>query len=444
MANAALRPRPAGLYVSYRRAGTALLVTLTFFLYLWPKYVGIVTPALNPFMLLLFTAVLLGAYDVTHVPMQRLTVFGWTALTAFAAHYALRLLSNLLSETAGSSLYLDVHDLLTLGLLFPVGVMLGRWPNAMVRVARTIAIAMIPIGAMAVFEAISHSLVSTFLLTHIPIGIDEAFRTAILFDKSRVGSFRAQAVFFHPIVLGEMAAASVPVVLGLLVVGRRGLLLPVLALVASVAAAFASGSRAALIGLTVGLLAYALLAVLMSRNLKLWATTLATLPLTTILAWVAYGFAMELVSGRNAEEQLSTSVRADMWDRGWKAFAEAPVFGHGAGNAVMLAGTRGRTGSLTIDDYYLSTLLDYGVVGLLSLAALIFSVIAGTVAAQRPAAERPLHAGFAAGVIVIMICQRALSIAEGMAVALFFAGLLVANQVPHTRRLTYRPAPPVS
>ena len=77
-------------------------------------------------------------------------------------------------------------------------------------------------------------------------------------------------------------------------------------------------------------------------------------------------------------EDKGSTGRMDMWQYALSAFIDAPLFGNGAGNAVvhlkMVSGTPFSEGN--IHNYPLQVLLDFGFMGFVFFIALILNVMA--------------------------------------------------------------------
>lgn len=84
---------------------------------------------------------------------------------------------------------------------------------------------------------------------------------------------------------------------------------------------------------------------------------------------------MELVQGRSNAEVQSNLARDEMIRRGFEATSDSPITGYGHGQSAIKAGVAGRNDFLTIDNYYLSAMVDFGFVGLSLLLAFLTSII---------------------------------------------------------------------
>jgi O-antigen ligase len=86
------------------------------------------------------------------------------------------------------------------------------------------------------------------------------------------------------------------------------------------------------------------------------------------------------------QHQASTDSRLEMWTGGFPKILERPLFGHGSGLGAETLGFTNLAGVLTIDTYWLSALLEFGVVGAGALLGMIVWVfVAGAKAYSAPA-----------------------------------------------------------
>jgi len=146
---------------------------------------------------------------------------------------------------------------------------------------------------------------------------------------------------------------------------------------------------------------------------------LATAP----LAYGVYGFAENMREGRNAAEVESSAARVQMWARGQPQIERNPLTGFGDGAALQIAGIRVGTG-LTVDDFYLTQLIDFGYLHLVILIS--FILLCGITFLLLPLnpIHRSIAAALASGGVAIVIGQKATSISEGMGFLFLYMGLL--------------------
>lgn len=128
-----------------------------------------------------------------------------------------------------------------------------------------------------------------------------------------------------------------------------------------------SGSRSGVVAFSFSVAVMMMLVVYrnarMSRDVASSGLAVIGVLLVLIFAVLAGYFLSDYVIGRTASEERSGYARIVMWARGIKIAAEQPVFGYGQDMGALVLGYVGGD-QLTIDSYYLSILLENGVVSL--------------------------------------------------------------------------------
>lgn len=134
-------------------------------------------------------------------------------------------------------------------------------------------------------------------------------------------------------------------------------------------AMFLTGARTAMAGLLVAVVAFIFLIAWRKRaenpNSIIATGTLIAYPallvvVTTIVLTWRRAYVMILGGGQH---QPSSDARAAQWNMGIEILKRNP-FGHGFGRSAEVLGYTNLGGELTIDTYYLSVMLDYGVIAL--------------------------------------------------------------------------------
>ena len=159
--------------------------------------------------------------------------------------------------------------------------------------------------------------------------------------------------------------------------------------------------------------------------------TLAGLCLATLLlASPLQGLFDLLIRGDTTAEQMSTNVRAEMLSNGLRALAERPLIGYGDGRSPDIAGLVGRHGVRTIDNFYLSVAVDFGVVGLALLFGLLLVAVATMTAAignATTAAGRNLQSAYVATAIAVLVGQTVITVPDNMAIFYLLLALAVTR-----------------
>lgn len=205
--------------------------------------------------------------------------------------------------------------------------------------------------------------------------VDPFMAQSILEAKFRLGGYRAQASFDHPLLLAEFLLVLTPFFLFLApVLARRSrLLLAILPL--CLVGLLSTRSRIALVAgaaaaLFVGgvWLFKRISRSSASLNASI-AVSLATPFFLTLLIVAAYQVG-NLVLGRNQDEFLSSLARFEMLEQSLDLIAQAPFMGYGLGLGGYTLGFAGGSGGMTLDNHYLMVALDSGVPALLALLAM--------------------------------------------------------------------------
>ncbi|MCJ2183129.1 O-antigen ligase family protein [Novosphingobium sp. 1949] len=414
-----------------------LAALMLYTLFLWPKYISI---PLGPLRLSPYNLAVIGAFAMAVIAIfvrkapSRIPPLAGMAMGLFLVFFATRFLSDGFSSTKGASFYSEARFLIWTCAVFPIAVVLYARTDDLSKIGDAICVCMVVVSGAVLLEVALHTVFPAIVLPHIAgIGLDDEFKTMLLRDKSRDGGFRAQGLFNHPIVLGQIGAAMLPLALARLMSRSRRKLHLVTIASCLIAIAFC-GARTGQVAAVVGLVAFGTFLIVQSRSKSLWALSIIVLPIATAIVTSAYAYVAELVVGRTAIEQGSSEVRAMMWMRGWPAIWEKPVFGHGAGNAPFIAGTIGGNGVRTIDDFYLSLLVDTGFAGLFAFGAFAAMVLFSSLAAKGSAEQRRLRVALMAGIVAILAAQKAVSITQGIGIFMFLSGLLLASQIHPARR----------
>jgi hypothetical protein len=209
---------------------------------------------------------------------------------------------------------------------------------------------------------------------HIPgflkIEDESVQRTLAGFSRAYTGRYRSESTFTTPLGLAEYLALAIPFVLHF-ALNRypwqmRSLAAATIPLI--LVGSWLTNARLGSIGLLAAATIYALFWALnrqrWDRNNTAASIIVKSYPIlfmALISVTLTVGRIRRLVWG-GAETQSSTDGRKAQFEAGLPLIAKNPI-GHGVGQAATVLGFRAPDGLLTIDSYFLSTLLEYGVVG---------------------------------------------------------------------------------
>ena len=194
----------------------------------------------------------------------------------------------------------------------------------------------------------------------------------------RGGQFRANFIYNVSLSYGEFMAMGVPISLYFALHGgtRWRQLFGVVATIASIAGVYVSGSRGAMLGAGVALPLALLLWIVRSNRQTPGSMVPALTAVIGILVSVVF-VALFVTSTRfkttftgGAESVGSTDARFDQWRLAVPKILANPVTGHGAGLGGDIVGYA-PFGSLTVDSYVISLLVEIGVPGFLAFFAMI-------------------------------------------------------------------------
>jgi hypothetical protein len=211
---------------------------------------------------------------------------------------------------------------------------------------------------------------------HIPsfLKIQDESVERILAGSMRAGTdrYRAQATFTTSLGLAEYIALTLPFVLHFATKGfsQRTRLLALVSLPLLLYTVYLTDAKLGSIGTLLAILLYVFAAVFRNWKRNKYSLVAATilfgypvgLGSVVALLLASHRFSV-LIFGNDGSHANSTDARVEQYMMGIQKFLEWP-FGYGIGmGAATLGFGRDISGMITIDTYYLSILLEYGIVG---------------------------------------------------------------------------------
>lgn len=198
--------------------------------------------------------------------------------------------------------------------------------------------------------------------------------------RIRDSGLRSTGFFEHPIVMSVAAGALVPwfIVSGLKKGTLRGYLFSAVVVAIICLAAYFSRSRTAI--LTIGVSVSVFVAMRSLKQFHQGKPTLLFIAISgaAISAPALLAYLSMKLTGANADEAGSTAMRVQMWDYAQSYLMDSPIIGWGMGNDLNISGIR-RGDVVTIDDSYLSVLLNAGGLGLIIFVSLGLITVVGAV-----------------------------------------------------------------
>nr|WP_295884916.1 O-antigen ligase family protein [uncultured Devosia sp.] len=354
-----------------------------------------------------------------------ITLFVWRIFTAFVG------------ETPEASIVLTVLEFIVISGIFFSGVMVAGRKGGREIIANALFLSFATLVAVALFEMTTGVNVGAILVSM--SDMQDSLAQMMGLSQVRDGQFRIRSLSAHSILLGQFLGALLPfMAVQFFTHPRTSVRVSALLLIcAAPAVIFATRARSGLIALAVSILVYVTLRVLFARVSK--STKLALIALTAIFIVLLYSSAADsifmLVQGRSEIEMSSSVVRDEMISKGIVAVEGSPIWGFGQGRSVRHAGVVNFDGSLSIDNFYLSRLLDFGFVGLaLEIGLFVSIVLLGFRAAGLLAepAERGVALAGVAAVISILVGQYVISSWDNQVIvflfAAYFGGALIESK----------------
>lgn len=357
-------------------------------LVMWPNYIAVAPPGVPwitmaritgfPLTLILLICVSTSATFRSGVATAlRSTSYIWRLLVVFEC---LAAFSIALSEIKLLSVDKFILAQISWIAVFFASVFVFLRPGNVERMAAMLWIMAIFVGVMGIFEwRQSHVLWAGHIPSFLKIADDSVLR--VLAGNQRFTVYRVISTFSSPLGLGEYMAIVIPFILQF----TARTYMPVVRVAAAVSVVFVlfiakiSGSRLGLVGCLLALLfALGVWAVLKWRRERgglLAPAVVFAYPIGFFLCLAAVAFVgrlRHLVWG-NGSQGFSDNARAEQWALGIPKIISHPQ-GYGIGMGAHALGYA-PFGFTTIDSYYLSVALEYGVLGFIIFYLMIgFSI----------------------------------------------------------------------
>jgi len=381
---------------------------------LWPTYLVLPVGGINfsaTRLLVLFSLVLSAGVSMLSPSAAMAMAMGlkrfWRFYFLFAALFVWQMLCDVSAAEPGPSIALTVIEMIfVFSIFFPV-FLCATSTRARQVITVILAVSALIALLVGVYEAITGANISAGIASR--SAVSSQIVRAMTLTQIRDGAYRIKSIFSHPILLSQFAGMMLPMFIHLMLQGRRGLL-RVMGAAGVVMAPFVILSTVARSGVLVALIAvtgYFGFVQFVHRRIK--ATTIIAAACAGLLAIGVLGFTAEtfqgLIHGRTTIEVSSATSREIMIDKGLDAIQESPILGYGHGQAANYAGLVGNSNLLTIDNYYLSALLDFGYPGLFLTLCVFLEVVlvlTGAVSLAVTPHDRSMISAYAATAAVLV------------------------------------------
>jgi hypothetical protein len=280
-----------------------------------------------------------------------------------------------------------------------------------------------------------------YRLPHI-FAVDPEMADSLL-AQSPWTKYRAKGIFTTSLSLSEFMALAAPFFSLYLFRARTiGSQVAWLSLnILLISALFFNGSRLGLVGALVGYFVCAYLFVLQYKHenpRNVVASALFFLmPVGALLCGVvikSFGRLNSLFFGTGMQI-LSTEARWAQLDLMPHALIKRPLFGFGPGNGALALGYHSPGGRLTVDSYFITAFLDYGILGGIAYFGLI---ITGIIAAIRLGLkednpQRSFAMSLGAALIIYLIVRLVLSQEDNQPILFLLLGLTFAESYKYNK-----------
>lgn len=409
-----------------------------------PPYMAIDPPALPWIsltrvalfsLILLFLMVLAGSSDARGALRATLRGGGVASVAFYAVAFTF-FLSIFLSNSSATSLKAYADAAIYWFIPFLATLLVVRSHRDVQIVYRLLAASAIFLLAIAAVEFVWQQRVFLRILPGSLIASDPVMYEVLSRANFRNGIYRVSASFLVPLSYAEFLALISPVFLYMVLYGEKLVWrsLGVLAFLAASAGIVLSGSRGGLISYIVACALFVFLYAVraaMRRKGSLIGPFLLSLYAVGSVMFVGLVFTWRrlyvMIFG-GGEAAGSTEARIIQWDMATPHIMANPVTGHGLGLGAATVGFTTPAGTLTLDSYAITLLVETGILGF----AAFFLLVLGTAAAgaraylkhpeDRAAPVLPLACGLAG----FAIYRMALSQTENHTILFVFVGIVAA------------------
>lgn len=416
---------------------------------IWPNYLALSLPGLpwiTAIRLTSFPMTLLFLISLSSSSQFRREIFTPFRATrgvwwCFLAFFFIQFITVAFSKNVGSSMQAVTMHQINWTIVLLLSIWVATKPGRIDLYSKLFVLMTLPMSSVALLEGMTGHLL---WLNHVPsfLKVDDALAAQYMAGTSRGGAYRVKSIYASPLSFAEILAMATPFCIHIALQNYKpsvrigcALLIPIFFICIRL-----TDARLGILGMLVSFLAYFLLWSL----LQLGRHTRSLLAAAIVYAYpAAFGFAVAcvlfvhkvrvLILG-GGDQASSNDARQEQLATGIPKILARP-FGYGAGNAAEVLGYA-PFGFITIDNYYLSIALDYGILGFVAFYGTFILAIthASNTIVRMPSAINTQEKAFLIPLIVtttvFIVIRGVLSQEDNNAIAFAMLGLLVG--------LTYR------
>ena len=342
-------------------------------IYLWPYYIDVRIfehVGLNPQRLLIVLLLFLSALFFLKSPAYTLTQsalvlseFKWFYLFA-VVYFVIRFLSISTSDNFIYSLLVSVNDFI---LLFIFSFLVLFFADNRFKIRLLFYVFFFSSVLVSIYIAIEFLFQYNFFESFTNPNTKSG--EVALFDKSRDGVYRAQGVYEHPITQAQLLVSTVIFCYYMINKNIFWLFMPIISI-----GIYFTGSRFGQLSLFIFLAL-----VILGHILRHFSREAIILVKFVFLVLALGGLSIYILNFSEAEMSSSLTRVAQIF-AGWHAFLASPFIGHGPGlgGGILFEYSEGfwgfRLHKPSIDNYFLSVLVESGVLAFLFFILMLLSI----------------------------------------------------------------------
>ena len=420
-----------------------LMVWFVGFNILWPSYVALNAPGLpwiTPTRVVVFSLLALVVFNLATSGEFRTRITDSMSATPlirklFWGFWLITSVSIVFSGSPFFSISKYANNQIFWTMMFCISAFLATREGYVMRLGRLMCWTAIVVGLLGIYE---FHIKIPFWLNHLPsfLKADAELLANLGVSAARAGTdkYRVRGTMPTSLYFAEYLGLALPFILHFMTrtkdIFKQALLgAGALAVACSM---FFTDARTGMIALLLSMLIYAFIAawrtLLQHRHSLMAATVVFAYPIVFALvaALVVFWPRLHVLVIGGGQHVGSTDARIEQWKMGLPKLMTGPL-GHGVGRANEVLGYTNPAGESSIDSYYLSLLLDYGVLGLAVFLALFAVTIWIGLRLYRRAQteEEQLIAPLTIGLINFIIVKAVMSTEINLPVAFIMIGAVV-------------------
>ena len=410
----------------------------------WPGYVALALPGLpwiSPLRVVMGLLVITFLFNLATSSHARHET--WKSMNAvpvlnrlFWVFWLLTTVTIVMSPNLSASMTKYVNNQIFWTMMFPLCALVARREGMVQRSATILVVCAILVACVGINE---YRIEKVIWIDYLPnwLRADEEIIGQLMELNARAGTdvYRSRGPQFASLYFAENLSMVFPLVVhyAYRTPGFFRSMAMLMAVFAMMIAMYLTGARSGVIGIVLTLVVYIFFAALRKRQeapVSIGAT--ATLLAYPAIVAVVTAVVLFWKRARNAvlgggQHQPSTLARERQWDNGWELIAQNP-FGYGLDRSAEVLNFRNAAGKLTIDTYYLSVMLDFGIIALPIFVMLFSLPIWYAVLCLRRARteELQLIVPLALGLFNFIIIKSVLSSTSNFPLAFAMMGFMVA------------------